>query len=128
MPTQIGNIQTAEAQVRVKNRGTSTVDRTVSLMRGGVEKDTTTVSLAPGEEVVVTMADGDFGEADVGTIFNYKADTGDRNPTFETEIIGLLVIGATDQAAVPSYDVSKIEWTAGGELHFNQTDALKLSQ
>lgn len=125
---RVGHTKTATATIRVENRGAEPASRSVALVRGGTEVDSVSVSLDVGEETVITLNDDSFGEEDIGTLFNYTADTGHRKPTFDVEIIGLLLIDDGEEVEIPDYDVGRIEWSQGGELHFDEADELRLTQ
>ena len=123
---RVGHTKTATATVRVENRGAESVSRSVALVRGDTEVDSESVSLDVGEETVITLNDDSFGEDDIGTLFGYTADTGHRNPTFDAEIIGLLVVDGETQ--IPAFDVGRIDWNENGALEIEQTDELRLTQ
>ena len=124
--TRVGHTKTATATVRVENRGAEPASRSVALVRGNTEVDSVSVSLDVGEETVITLNDDSFGESDIGSTFGYTADTGHRTPTFDAEIIGLLVVDG--QTQVPTFDVGRIDWNQNGALEIEQTDELRLTQ
>ena len=123
---RVGHTKTATVTIRVENRGAEPASGSVALVRSGTEVDSVSVSLDVGEETVITLNDDSFGESDIGSMFGYTVDTGNRKPTFDAEIIGLLVVDG--QTQVPGFDVGRIDWNQNGELEIEQTGELRLTQ
>jgi len=126
---RIAHTRSTQPSIDVTNRGATSTQQPVELIRDATTKDTVDVDLAVGETTSISLQDGTFGEAEIDSILSYDISvggTGGVEPSFEAKIIGLLEINATDSLIVPSYDVGRIEWEQGGKLELTQGDTLNL--
>jgi len=126
---EIAHSRSVQSSVDVTNRGATSTQQPVELVRDGDSKDSVNVDLAVGETTSVTLQDGTFGESDIDSILSYDiavGGTGGVEPSFEAKVIGLLDINSTDSLTVPTYDVGRIEWEQGGQLELTQGDELTL--
>lgn len=126
---RIAHTRSTQPSIDVTNRGATSTQQAVELIRDATSKDSVSVDLAVGETTSVTLQDGTFDEADIDTILSYDiavGGTGGVEPSFEAKIIGLLDINSTDSLTVPSYDVGRIEWDQGGKLELTQGDTINL--
>jgi predicted P-loop ATPase/GTPase len=124
----VGHINTIETTVELENRGATQTTNTVELVTGTTTVDSQSVTLAVGDTTTVTLSDSTFGQTEIGSTRRYEVVTGGREPLIDANIIGVLKIAAGTQEEVPSFDVSEVRIEQTGELHFDQTDTLNLSQ
>jgi hypothetical protein len=124
----IGHINTVETTVELENRGATQTTKTVELVTGTTTVDSQSVTLVVGDTTTITLSDGTFGEAEIGSTRRYEVVTGGREPLIDANIIGVLKVPADTQTEIPSFEVSEIRIEQTGELHFDQTDTLNLSE
>jgi len=124
----VGHINTIETTVELENRGTTQTTNTVELVTGTTTVDSQSITLAVGDTTTITLSDSTFGQTEIGSTRRYEVVTGGREPLIDANIIGVLKIAAGTQEEVPSFDVSEVRIEQTGELHFDQTDTLNLSQ
>jgi hypothetical protein len=125
---EIGHINTIETTVELENRGATQTTKTVELVTGMTTVDSQSVTLAVGDTTTITFSDNTFGETEIGSTRRYEVVTGGREPLIDANIIGVLKVPAGTQTEIPSFEVSEIRIEQTGELHFDQTDTLNLSQ
>lgn len=126
---EIAHTRSTKPSIDVKNRGATSTQQPVELVRGGTSKDSVNIDLTVGETTSISLQDDTFGEPEIDSILSYKiavGGTGGVEPSFEAKIIGLLDISATDSLTVPTYDVGRIEWEQGGKLELTQGDTINL--
>jgi len=126
---RIAHTRSTQPSIDVTNRGATSTQQPVELIRDATTKDTVDVDLAVGETTSISLQDGTFGEAEIDSILSYDISvggTGGVEPSFETKIIGLLDINATDSLTVPTHDVGRVEWDQGGKLELTQGDTIGL--
>lgn len=126
---EIAHTRSTQPSIDVTNRGATSTQQPVELIRDATSKDSVDVDLAVGETTSISLQDGTFGEAEIDSILSYDivvGGTGGVEPSFEAKIIGLLDINPTDSLTVPSYDVGRIEWEQGGKLELTQGDTINL--
>jgi hypothetical protein len=126
--TDIGHVNSIQVSAEVTNRGATQTTKTVELVTGSMTVDSQSVSLNVGETATLTLSDGAFGEPDIGSTRQYTVRTGGREPTVAANIIGVIVVTAGEQQEIPAFDASEIRIEQTGELHFDQTDELKLTR
>jgi hypothetical protein len=126
--TDIGHVNSIQISAEVTNRGATQTTKTVELVTGSTTVDSQSVSLNVGETTTLTLSDGTFGEPDIGSTRQYTVTTGGREPAVAANIIGVIVVTAGEQQEIPTFDASEIRIEQTGELHFDQTDELKLTR
>jgi len=124
----IGHINAVETAVELENRGATETTKTVELVTGTTAVDSQSVTLNVGDTTTITLSDSSFGEAEIGSTRRYEVVTGGREPLIDANIIGVLKVPADTQTEIPSFEVSEIRIEQTGELHFDQTDTLNLSE
>lgn len=124
---RIGHINSVEATVEIQNRGATETTKTVELLTGTTTVDSQSITLAVGETVTTTLSDSTFGQAEIGSTRRYEVVTGGREPLIDANIIAAFKVPAGIQKEIPSLEISEVRIEKTGELHFDQTDELKLS-
>jgi hypothetical protein len=125
---EIGHVGAIQVPVTVENRGTASLSRDVRLEVNGSVVDSQSVSLGVGASTTVTLSDSSFGQADIGTVRQYEVVTGGVEPDIDAQIFGVLAVPAGTVVEVPSFEPTEIRFEQTGELHFDQTDAIELTQ